>query len=197
VLATVALPVSDAHLHVGAHAPRRSEVSEAVIKDARRRQRRRQLGAAAVLVAVAVMVAAASLRTEPRAGRSESGTAGSAAAPVFPLFQKAEKCAALWNTSSQASRRSSVARLRPIMSMVVGAGVPRIDATPRCGVLVMAPNGVWYGSQTSSLKRRNVRWSPLARLADNGTAQSYNLANGDPRIVRFASTLPTGKLRLN
>jgi hypothetical protein len=130
------------------------------------------------------------------ASAAVTGSAAETARSPVP-FQTATKCVALWNDASPPARRSAVARLRPIMAMVAGAGVPRIDATPRCGVMVMASNGSWYATQTSSLAHAKVTWSPLTRLADAGTAQSYNLSNGDPRIVRFAHALPTGMLRLN
>ena len=137
-----------------------------------------RIGAAGLLATVAASVPAA----------------GAARAPV--PFQTATRCVVLWNGSAPPAGRRAVVRLRPIMSMVVGTGVPVIDASPRCGVLVMTSNGSWYASQTSSLSRGPVTWSPLTRLADPGTAQSYNVANGDPRIMRFAHALPTGKLRL-
>lgn len=110
-------------------------------------------------------------------------------------LQTAKKCVTLWNGSSPLARRSAVARLGPITAMVVGAGVPVIDAKPRCAVLVMVSNGSWYATQTSSLDRPRVTWSPLTRLAA-GTAASYNIANGDHRVVRSARVLDSGKLRL-
>jgi hypothetical protein len=102
-----------------------------------------------------------------------------------------------WNTFSPVASRSVVAGLRPIMAMAVGAGVPMVDATPRCSVLVMVSNGSGYATQTSSLEGRTVRWSSLRRLADAGTAASYNFANGDHRVVRSARVSRSGTLTLS